>query len=63
MILFIGNNMPAIISGDLTISDGVTLTVNSDLNGPNPGADLGCKKEGGTLNLGGSGGMLPQENL
>ena len=33
MILFIGNNMIA-ISGDLTISGGVTLTVNSYLNGP-----------------------------
>ena len=47
MILFIGNNMTAIISGDLTISDGVTLTVNSDLNGPSPQFTLTCISTGG----------------
>ena len=41
MILFIGNNMIA-ISGDLTISGGVTLTVNSYLNGPSPQFTLTC---------------------
>ena len=35
------------ISGDITISGGVTLTVDSDLNGPSPQFTLTCISIGG----------------
>ena len=35
------------ILGDITISGGVTLTVNSDLNGPSPQFALTCISTGG----------------
>ena len=37
----------AIISGDITIPDGVTLTVDSDLNGASPQFTLTCISTGG----------------
>ena len=40
------NNMTAIL-GDITISGGVTLTVDSDLNGPSPQFTLTCISTGG----------------